>query len=61
MEFCPDVKPKPCPHGVTPWFSCETCHLPENHSTAAHFSHGPQWTPRKEQLKAEAARNPFGS
>jgi hypothetical protein len=24
-----------------------------------HFSHGPQWTPRKEHLAVERARSPF--
>lgn len=59
-EFAPGVMPKACPHAVTPWWECPTCHLPGNHTTSAHFAHGQQWTPRKEQLRAEMARKPFG-
>jgi hypothetical protein len=49
---------KPCDHGVTPWWDCEEC--AKKSRGGWHFSHGPQWTPRKEQLSAERARNPFG-
>jgi hypothetical protein len=55
--------PCPCPlcgsrEAYHPWFNCRP--QAENASFNWHFSHGPQWTPRKEQLRAEAARKPFG-
>ncbi len=34
-EWCPSVKARPCPHGIVPWFECEDCTRPNQHSMVA--------------------------